>query len=512
MGLYRFLPASHHCTTDWTYSPVYSAIVLCLGFLVPLLITSYCNFRIFKAARSQSRRVGFIPSRGGDSETSSDRRRGGRAQFWRPPRHRTRATKTFLVVFGTFFCCWTTYVTVHIWNYAQFDPNTRSAWHKQEELTYSDNLLVDPYGVHHWEITVVTFIAFMSTVINPYVYCLLYRRMRKTLRKLVIRLFCRGRVDYRRSTIVFAANLNGRRGRSARQRMLNMKIFSLHNPDSDLHDSEIAHRDSSSNREGLPSLSTPPDMILPGDCPSSVFSSSSQSDYKDRLFQGNSVRGLKTQPESSSARPREYVVEYADEESDVEGGARYYSPPLPSDNEGKIPDDPLPPWVARGGDQWAQRVPLRNRRLTPLTVTRQWANRQLSVESTCKNRTSKRHTVTHKRRLRSDRGGRRTKKAVKTKDYQQEEKTRYACMEQTVWSHRRSVLVNSHRKPVRAKFLSFETDCVNESNMRSSFNRNTEHSSSSSFESMTSSADNDGMQNCDQTQHLPSVKKRTKIP
>ncbi|XP_038051308.1 tachykinin-like peptides receptor 86C [Patiria miniata] len=235
VGLYRFLPATHHCTSDWTQSPAYSLSVLTAGFLLPLVITSVCNFRIFRAARSQSRRVDELSSRGVDGTGGGDssRQRVPR-QVWRPPRHRAHAAKIILVVFGTFFCCWTVYVAAHISNVIRYEHEAVVSWSEKRAPSK------DPYDQNCWWITLATFVAFANAVISPYVYTLLNRRMRKTLRKLLIRLCCpAGRVDYRRSTIVFATNVNSS-WRSTRQRAL----FGTRLQSEEFHTSEMAQRGS----------------------------------------------------------------------------------------------------------------------------------------------------------------------------------------------------------------------------------------------------------------------------
>ena len=391
VGLYRFLPATHHCTADWTYSPIYSGVVLSVGFLLPLIVTSICNFHIFRAAKSQARRVDVFSSSSGTRAIHGDRRRRPSQRWmWRPQRHRARAAKIILIVFGTFFCCWTTYVTVHIWNYTRFDPESKSIWYKM--LSCAESISTDdPYACHRWPITVVTFVAFSNAVINPYVYTLLHRRMRKTLRKLVIRLFCRGRVDYRRSTILFAANFNGR-GRSARQRMLNMKIFSMQSRESDLKSSDIAQQDSSSNREGQTSLEVPLDSTTPVEYPLSFVSlPSPQYENRDRHSLGSISRrnaNDKSVPPGSTVYHLLRRSALPNSEPETEG-----------DNNAV---DSVPEWNVQDDSRWVgNKLYGRSRRLAPLSVTR-WANgqfgveRQLSIDSThkVKNRVSKkRQTV-----------------------------------------------------------------------------------------------------------------------
>ncbi|XP_070533905.1 melanopsin-A-like [Ptychodera flava] len=158
VGRYRFEPAEFHCTVDWEQNHAFSLVVFLAGYALPLFVMLYCYYHMFCAARSQARRIDVMPQ----GEDGIRRRQ---------PHIRSdhiKAVRILCLVIGIFILSWTPYAVLQVC---------------QISMTLSD----ERTRVY---VILSTYMVYANSVINPYIYTLLYRPFRRGMRNLLRKKCC----------------------------------------------------------------------------------------------------------------------------------------------------------------------------------------------------------------------------------------------------------------------------------------------------------------------------------
>lgn len=117
-GIHKYSEDQNTCLIDWQYSRAYSITFLHVGFLIPLVIQSWCYLTIFKAAMNHTKRnnrvfpsmiatttMGDPPS---NNSTSSEIVNHG--NFVRYKNMECKAMRTILFIACSYAICWVPYL------------------------------------------------------------------------------------------------------------------------------------------------------------------------------------------------------------------------------------------------------------------------------------------------------------------------------------------------------------------------------------------------------------------
>ncbi|XP_033120248.1 histamine H2 receptor-like [Anneissia japonica] len=169
VGQYRFIPAAYHCLPDWTYTAglLFICLIVCAAFIIPAITMCYCNYSIFQVARRHIR----PPNNQEHSHLPTTRFPAKRMWF---------AAAVFMI-------SWSPYYTVSLYVYT---------------IPYIDPTL-------SVTITIVTFTSYLSSVINPYIYSFLNRKIWTTFRRFVRRRCC-FTIQPRKSSVIFLTTSRSR--------------------------------------------------------------------------------------------------------------------------------------------------------------------------------------------------------------------------------------------------------------------------------------------------------------
>ena len=167
IGRYAFRAASLHiCMVDYLHSPMYSLVLFTLGVVPACIVIFVCYARLFYVSRVQARKVCDLWV--DTSRTSQVSVRGNilwDAILDRTMRHmrvslsRMRGLRTVFTIMGCFFLCWLPYTYVSIYS------------------VYT--LTIPEYNVNF----IVTFLAFSSSIANPFICLAINKEFRKAASK-----------------------------------------------------------------------------------------------------------------------------------------------------------------------------------------------------------------------------------------------------------------------------------------------------------------------------------------
>nr|XP_002736194.1 PREDICTED: G-protein coupled receptor 161-like [Saccoglossus kowalevskii] len=202
-GKYDYMPARFACSVDWTHTPGYTVFVVALCFILPLCVILFCYGRILRVARQHARRISNVhlhlsASRQNlhpvmaspssvfgrdnaaydvisydfvanmpDADTLSMSSSGAATvnEPSRSFRSKSRATRRLFLVVFVFLLCWLPYVVLHLYRMATV-------------VTCRDSS-ASPFLA-----TMTTWMALMSSALNPTIYGFGNRKFRSALRRL----------------------------------------------------------------------------------------------------------------------------------------------------------------------------------------------------------------------------------------------------------------------------------------------------------------------------------------
>nr|XP_006825502.1 PREDICTED: uncharacterized protein LOC102807643 [Saccoglossus kowalevskii] len=156
-GEYHYQSQELGCGVNWSGNLPFSLIVFVVAYAIPLLVMVYCYYHMVRAARSQARRIDAMP------QVDGQRRRPALIRS-----ERTKAVKILCLVIGFFILCWTPYSLLHLLQIVMvLDKNT-----------------IRKYMV------LSKYLIYANSVVDPYIYTLLYRPFRRGLRNLLRQKCC----------------------------------------------------------------------------------------------------------------------------------------------------------------------------------------------------------------------------------------------------------------------------------------------------------------------------------
>ncbi|XP_070554714.1 5-hydroxytryptamine receptor 1D-like [Ptychodera flava] len=209
-GRYDYIPARFACSVDWTVSPSFTLFILATCFVFPIIVLLVCYGRILRVARQHARRISDVhiqlggsrhslppaPSAGGTSAASA------RDNIITPTsdditnategndnmsvtsmgtgaidqntsslfRSKSRATRRLCLVISVFLICWMPYVLVNIYHMIA-------------------KLMQDAGGTGNASAaTIATWMAVMSSSLNPLIYGFANRKFRSAIGRLCCKL------------------------------------------------------------------------------------------------------------------------------------------------------------------------------------------------------------------------------------------------------------------------------------------------------------------------------------
>ncbi|XP_031568923.1 octopamine receptor 1-like [Actinia tenebrosa] len=152
---------THTCRPNFapieTPGKVYGILLAIFGFAIPVIVTIYSYFRMFRVAEDQSKKIAkdFSMSHGASSGTEDT----GKRTSPRPARDK-KAHKTILIIIGAFCFCWLPYTFGTSWK-----------------------ILTGQTLAPYWLANLGLTLALTNSFINPIVYTIRDRRFRRGLQK-----------------------------------------------------------------------------------------------------------------------------------------------------------------------------------------------------------------------------------------------------------------------------------------------------------------------------------------
>ena len=166
-GLYTHYNGWVQCILEEYRNPadmIYILFVTCAIFFLPMFIMTYVYLCICKTVRRNSLRIHNHP----ESVDVSQMNKLGLATMGRQPKvtidmsFKTRAFKTILILYVLFVCCWMPYAVLRIvWN------------------------LTGQTGANYIGGTVILWLGYMNSAMNPIIYCWRIKKFREACRDLV---------------------------------------------------------------------------------------------------------------------------------------------------------------------------------------------------------------------------------------------------------------------------------------------------------------------------------------